>query len=98
MGAPTNSCWYTVYDASAVQHDNHDNHINQKIAQSQQTQNIFRSFVQRRLHVFDAGPTLYKCYTKVLCWLRCPMFAKTCHNSVMQLMNNQFTQVDLNAS
>ena len=25
------------------------------------------TFIQRRPSVFDAGPTLYKCYTNVLC-------------------------------
>ena len=29
---------------------------------SQQTQNIFITFVQRRPNVFDVGPTLYKCF------------------------------------
>ena len=33
---------------------------------SQQTQNICRTFVQRRPNVFDVGPTLCKCYTSVL--------------------------------
>ena len=32
----------------------------------QQTQNIWVTLVQRRPNVFDAGPTLYKHYTKVL--------------------------------
>ena len=32
----------------------------------QQTQNICITFIQRRLNVFDVGPTLYKCYTNVL--------------------------------
>ena len=36
---------------------------------SQQTQNICITFVQRRPHVFDVGPALYKCYTNVLCLL-----------------------------
>ena len=36
---------------------------------SQQTQNICLTFVQRRPNVFDVGPTLYKCYTNVLCLL-----------------------------
>ena len=31
------------------------------------TQNIFITFVQRRLNVFDVGPTLYKCFTNGLC-------------------------------
>ena len=35
----------------------------------QQTQNICKTFVQRRPNVFDVGPTLYKCYTNVLCLL-----------------------------
>ena len=34
---------------------------------SQQTQNIFITFVQRRPNVFDVGPTLYNCDTNVLC-------------------------------
>ena len=36
---------------------------------SQQTQNICIAFVQRRPNVFDADPTLCKCYTNVLCLL-----------------------------
>ena len=36
---------------------------------TQQTQNICITFVQRRPNVFDAGPTLYKCYKNVLCLL-----------------------------
>ena len=35
----------------------------------QQTQNISITFVQRQTNVFDVGPTLYKCYTNVLCLL-----------------------------
>ena len=34
---------------------------------AQKTQNICITFVQRRPNVFDVGPTLYKCYTNVLC-------------------------------
>ena len=34
---------------------------------TQQTQNISITFVQCWPNVFDAGPTLYKCYTNVLC-------------------------------
>ena len=34
---------------------------------SQQTQNICITFIQRWPNVFDVGPTLYKCYTNVLC-------------------------------
>ena len=34
---------------------------------SQQTQIICITFVQCRTNVEDAGPTLYKCYTYVLC-------------------------------
>ena len=36
---------------------------------NQKTQNICITFVQHRPNVFDGGPTLYKCYTNVLCWL-----------------------------
>ena len=36
---------------------------------SQQTQNIFTTFIQRRPNVFAVGPTLYKCYTTILCSL-----------------------------
>ena len=35
----------------------------------QQTQNICITFIQQRPNVFDVGPTLYKCYTNVLCLL-----------------------------
>ena len=38
---------------------------------SQQTQNICMTCVQRRPTVFDVGPTLYECYTNVLCLLGC---------------------------
>ena len=36
---------------------------------SQQAQHICITFIQRRPNVFDVGPTLYKCYTNVLCLL-----------------------------
>ena len=36
---------------------------------TQQTQNICITFIQRWPNVFDVGPTLYKCYTNVLCLL-----------------------------
>ena len=36
---------------------------------AQQTQNICITFMQRRPNVFDVGPTLYTCYTNVLCFL-----------------------------
>ena len=36
---------------------------------TQQTLNICITFVQRRPNVFDVGPTLFKCYTTVLCLL-----------------------------
>ena len=38
-------------------------------AVSKQTQDICITFVQRCPNVFDVGPTLYKCYTNVLCLL-----------------------------
>ena len=36
---------------------------------AQQTQNICITFIQLRPNVFDAGPTLYECYTNILCLL-----------------------------
>ena len=36
---------------------------------SQQLQNICITFVQPRPNVLDVGPTLYKCYTNILCLL-----------------------------
>ena len=36
---------------------------------TQQTQNIFITFIQRRPNISDVGPTLYKCYTNV-CWYK----------------------------
>ena len=36
---------------------------------TQQTQNICIAFVQCWSNVEDVGPTLYKCYTNVLCFL-----------------------------
>ena len=39
--------------------------------QSHQTQNICITFVQCWSNVEDVGPTLYKCYTNVLCLLGC---------------------------
>ena len=40
-----------------------------EICLQQQTQNFCITFIQRRSNVFDVGPTLYKCYTNVLCLL-----------------------------
>ena len=39
--------------------------------------NICITFVQRRPSVFDAGPTLYKCYTNVMCLLGCSLTHNT---------------------
>ena len=41
---------------------------------SQQTQNTFITFIQCWSSVEDVGPTLYKCYTHVMCLLvsHCP--------------------------
>ena len=36
---------------------------------TQRTQNICITFIQCRINVADVGPTLYKCYTNVLCLL-----------------------------
>ena len=42
---------------------------NAPVMPSRQTQNFCITFVQRRPNVFNVGPTLYKCYTNVLCLL-----------------------------
>ena len=38
---------------------------------SQQTPNNCIAFIQRRPNVFAFGPTLYKCYTNIVCLLGC---------------------------
>ena len=43
---------------------------------TQLTQNICITFIQHRPNVFDFGPTLYKCYTNVLCLL------STCRHTI----------------
>ena len=40
-----------------------------KVADTQHTHNICIKFIQRRPNAFDVGPTLYKCYTNVMCSL-----------------------------
>ena len=54
----------------------------------QQTQNICTTFVQRRPNVFDVGPTLYKCYTNVLCLLGYlfVFFSEVNHDSGIQAL------------
>ena len=47
----------------------HRPHSQPRAYAAQQTQTICITFVQRQPNVFDAGPTLYKCYTNVLCLL-----------------------------
>ena len=54
---------------------------------SQQTQNICITYIQRRLNVFDADPTLYKCHTNVLCLLGYH------HKSGYDLVNNLSLQL-----
>ena len=45
-----------------------------KLTCSQQTQNICITFVQCWTNVEDVEPTLYKCYTHILCLLGCLLF------------------------
>ena len=40
--------------------------VNRNLLLTPANTNICITFVQRRPNVFDAGPTLYKCYTSVL--------------------------------
>ena len=58
---------YNCRDAANISANNNVFIIS--VGDSQQTQNICITFVQRRPNVFDVGPTLYKCYTNVLCLL-----------------------------
>ena len=51
-----------------VEH-NSESESTSNILDVQQTQNICITFIQRRLNVCDVSPTLYKCYTNVLCLL-----------------------------
>ena len=62
----------TIFLSNHLQ-DSTDIHI-----QSQQTQNICITFIQRRPNVLDVGPTLYKCYTNVLCLLWCSYGPSQC--------------------
>ena len=50
--------------------------LREKLIPSQQTQNLYITFIQCRPNVFDVGPTLYKCYTIVLCL---PCLLGYCH-------------------
>ena len=60
--------------------------------QTQQTQNIFITFVQRRPNVFDVGPALCKCYKNVLCLLgSVQMWLMTLHT----LYHSQYLQLNL---
>ena len=47
----------------------------------QQTQNFCITFMQRRPNVFDVGPTLYKCYTKLSCLLGSPRSQSRSHTN-----------------
>ena len=47
-----------------------------QIVLTQQAQNICITFIQRRPNVSDVGPTLYKCYTNVLCLLGSPLWSR----------------------
>ena len=46
--------------------------VSTAILMCQQTQSICVTFIQCRSNVKDVGPTLYKCYTTVLCLLGWP--------------------------
>ena len=57
-------CWWTKGSSTPP-----PPHTSAHISCIPATQNICIAFVQRRPNVFDVGPTLYKCYTNVLCLL-----------------------------
>ena len=64
----SNSSWaWCCFNSTAVCH--RDCMAWHLFRHSQKTQNICVTFAPRRPDVFDAGPTLYKCYTNVLCLL-----------------------------
>ena len=69
----------TIFLSNHLQ-DSTDIHI-----QSQQTQNICITFIQRRPNVFDVGPTLYKCYTNVVCLLWCSYGPSQCRVHMLQV-------------
>ena len=43
--------------------------LQSRVRHPRKTQNICITFIRRQPHVFDVGPTLYKCYADVLCFL-----------------------------
>ena len=59
---------------------------------SQQTQNICVAFIQRPPNVFDVGPTLYKCYTTVLCLMACFYTYPLCHGQCRPYLRNNIQQ------
>ena len=60
---------YTTLNVSKGSSQHWLNHTYSEHTSSQQTQSNCITFIQRRPNVFDVGPTLYKCYTYVLCLL-----------------------------
>ena len=57
--------WWLVLDPEDKSAENYTS----SLVITQQTQNICIASVQRRSNVVDVGPTLYRCYTNVLCLL-----------------------------
>ena len=60
----------------------------------QQTQNIRITFIRRRPNGFDLGPTMYKCFTNVLCLLgydnvvSIMIMAVECHNRMIMVTHH----------
>ena len=90
-----NVCWYRFFLKRLKQVRKHEHyklkyyqeHI---IGATQQTHIICITFIQRRPNVFDVGPTLYKCYTNVLCLLGMyvsPMSINNAHLSLCKGSN-----------
>ena len=71
-----------IHDTVPSKHKTFVQHLyNNGSPTSQQTQNICITFMQCWTNVEDVGPTLYKCYTNVLCLLG----LYKCYTKVMYL-------------
>ena len=56
------------------------------------TQKICITFAQCRPNVFDVGPTLYKCYTNLLCLLGLVSEDNGYYNDVMYMIGDTHEQ------
>ena len=66
---PAEPWWHSPGHNTSKRHNLATKEKHMKYPVSQQTQNMCITFVQCWTNVEDDGPTLYKCYTHVLCLL-----------------------------